>query len=136
LRVNVIELRGAVVAYDERPVLRGVDLTVSTGEVVAILGANGSGKSTLVRAVLGLVPLVAGSVRLFGADRSPGRCAGASATSRNASARAAECRRPCRRSSPRDGWPAAGCDPYGGVTATRSTPPSPRSAWPTAPRRR
>jgi zinc transport system ATP-binding protein len=70
LRVNVIDLRGAVVAYDERPVLRGVDLTVSTGEVVAILGANGSGKSTLVRAVLGLVPLVAGSVRLFGADRS------------------------------------------------------------------
>jgi zinc transport system ATP-binding protein len=63
---SVVEVRGAVVAYGERPVLRGVDLTVHHGEVVAILGANGSGKSTLIRAVLGLVPLVGGTVRLFG----------------------------------------------------------------------
>jgi zinc transport system ATP-binding protein len=41
-------------------------LTVTAGEVVAVLGANGSGKSTLIRAVLGLVPLTGGSVELFG----------------------------------------------------------------------
>jgi len=71
--MSVVDVRGAVVAYDERPVLRGVDLTVGSGEVVAILGANGSGKSTLVRAILGLVPLAAGSVSLFGAGGHGGR---------------------------------------------------------------
>ncbi len=62
----VIEAERLVVSYGERPVLHDVDLTVRPAEVVAILGANGSGKSTLVRAVLGLVPLVLGRVRLFG----------------------------------------------------------------------
>ncbi|HEX6873584.1 MAG TPA: ATP-binding cassette domain-containing protein [Micromonosporaceae bacterium] len=65
----VVQVRDGVVAYGARPVLAGVNLTVHRGEVVAILGANGSGKSTLIRAVLGLVPLRSGSVRLFGADR-------------------------------------------------------------------
>jgi zinc transport system ATP-binding protein len=61
-----VELRDGAVALGGRPVLRGVSLTVRAGEVVAVMGANGSGKSTLVRAALGLVPLAAGEVRLFG----------------------------------------------------------------------
>lgn len=47
-------------------ILRGIDLTVREGEVVALLGANGSGKSTLVRALTGIVPATSGSVELFG----------------------------------------------------------------------
>jgi zinc transport system ATP-binding protein len=66
----VIDVRGAVVAFGERLVLRGVDLTVRRGEVVAVLGANGSGKSTLIRTVLGLVPLLGGTISLFGVDRA------------------------------------------------------------------
>ncbi|SCG39202.1 zinc transport system ATP-binding protein [Micromonospora echinaurantiaca] len=61
----VITVTHGVVGYDGRPVLRDVSLNVTAGEVVAVLGANGSGKSTLIRAVLGLVPLSAGSVTLF-----------------------------------------------------------------------
>ncbi|MFY1672594.1 metal ABC transporter ATP-binding protein [Plantactinospora sp. WMMB334] len=62
----VVTVEHGVVAYDDRPVLRGVSLRVSPGEVVAVLGANGSGKSTLIRSILGLVPLAAGAVTLFG----------------------------------------------------------------------
>lgn len=63
---TVIDLRDGAVVYDGHVALSGVDLHVARGEVVAVLGANGSGKSTLVRAVLGLVPLAAGDLELFG----------------------------------------------------------------------
>jgi zinc transport system ATP-binding protein len=63
---TVVDVRRVAVTYADREVLRGIDLTVRTGEVVAILGANGSGKSTLIRSILGLVSLAAGDVSLFG----------------------------------------------------------------------
>ncbi|WP_461029401.1 ATP-binding cassette domain-containing protein, partial [Streptomyces sparsus] len=62
----VIALRGATAALGAQPVLRGIDLTVGRGEVVALLGSNGSGKSTTVRAVVGQVPLDSGELELFG----------------------------------------------------------------------
>jgi zinc transport system ATP-binding protein len=65
----VVALRGGSVAYDGRTAVVGVDLVVSAGEVVALLGANGSGKSTVVRAVVGLLPLVSGTLELFGTPR-------------------------------------------------------------------
>jgi ABC-2 type transport system ATP-binding protein len=51
---------GGFVAVDR------VDLTAEAGEVVGVLGANGAGKTTLIRLILGLLPVSAGSVRLFG----------------------------------------------------------------------
>jgi zinc transport system ATP-binding protein len=65
----VISLRGVTAELGSRPVLRGIDLTVHRGEVVALLGANGSGKSTAIRTVIGQVPVSAGEVELFGTDR-------------------------------------------------------------------
>jgi manganese/zinc/iron transport system ATP- binding protein len=61
------------VAYEGRPVLRGVSLTCAGGEVVGVVGPNGAGKSTLFKAVLGLVPTAAGSVLVFGAPVSQRR---------------------------------------------------------------
>src|SRR5262249_47800694 len=51
-----------------RPVLRGVDLDVSPGEMVVVLGANGSGKSTLLRCAIRLIEPDAGRVTLTGED--------------------------------------------------------------------
>ncbi len=65
----VISLRGVRADLGSRPVLRGIDLTVRRGEVVALLGANGSGKSTAVRTLIGQVPVAAGEVALFGVPR-------------------------------------------------------------------
>lgn len=64
--MSVFELTDGCVALGGREVLHDVSLTVDTGEFVAVLGANGSGKTTLVRALVGLVPLSAGSLRVFG----------------------------------------------------------------------
>ncbi|MFJ4711814.1 metal ABC transporter ATP-binding protein [Streptomyces sp. NPDC088785] len=66
----VITLREVMAELGSRPVLRGIDLTVRRGEVVALLGANGSGKSTAVRAVIGQVPVTGGGIELFGTPRA------------------------------------------------------------------
>lgn len=56
------------------PALAGVDLTVSSGSIVAVLGPSGCGKTTLLRAVAGLEPLQAGTITLGGAVLdAPGR---------------------------------------------------------------
>ncbi|MGW2212843.1 metal ABC transporter ATP-binding protein [Streptomyces sp. NPDC001781] len=62
----VLTLRDVRAELGGRPVLRGVDLGVRPGEVVALLGANGSGKSTAVRTAIGQVPATSGTVELFG----------------------------------------------------------------------
>nr|WP_297426891.1 ATP-binding cassette domain-containing protein [uncultured Actinotalea sp.] len=63
---DVLTAAGLRVTLGGATILHDVDLTVTDGEVVGLLGANGSGKSTLVRALVGVVPLERGTVRLFG----------------------------------------------------------------------
>jgi zinc transport system ATP-binding protein len=68
-RESVVALRGVTAELGSRPVLRGIDLTVPRGEVVALLGANGSGKSTAIRTIIGQVQHSAGEIELFGTPR-------------------------------------------------------------------
>jgi len=58
----VLDLKDVRVSYDNVPALRGVSLTVESGEIVALIGANGAGKSTTLRAIQGMVKIKNGEI--------------------------------------------------------------------------
>jgi branched-chain amino acid transport system ATP-binding protein len=63
-----VEVRELQAGYGSGPIVRGVSFRVETGGALAILGRNGMGKSTLVRAMLGYLQNVQGSVRIHGVE--------------------------------------------------------------------
>jgi len=64
--VTAVELRGVTLRFAARTVLAAVDLTIGDNEFVGVLGPNGAGKTTLMRAILGLLPLSGGTIRVLG----------------------------------------------------------------------
>ena len=62
-----LALSGLTKAFD-RPVVKGVDLTIGAGEFYALLGPNGAGKTTILRMVAGLTRPDAGAISIFGVD--------------------------------------------------------------------
>lgn len=68
-----IRLEGLVKRYGARPVLEGVSLAVSRGEIVALLGPNGAGKTTTVEIVEGYRRADGGTVRVLGIDAASGK---------------------------------------------------------------
>ena len=74
----LLELQGICSGYGQARVLRGIDLTISEGQAVAILGANGAGKTTLARTISGAITPTSGNLRIGGEDvagRPPHRIA-------------------------------------------------------------
>ncbi|WP_066064416.1 ABC transporter ATP-binding protein [Frankia sp. EI5c] len=63
-----LQLTGVSAGYGTTPVLRDVSLTVPPGGVTAVVGPNGAGKSTLLKVISGLLPVMAGSVEIAGAE--------------------------------------------------------------------
>ena len=68
--MSTLEIRGLTVSVEDKEILRGVDLTVSSGETHAIMGPNGSGKSTLAYSIAGhpKYTVNSGSITLDGED--------------------------------------------------------------------
>ena len=64
--MSALELLKATARLGGREVLKTVDLSIATGELVAVVGPNGAGKSSVIRALAGLLPLTAGAARLGG----------------------------------------------------------------------
>ncbi len=61
-----LDVSGLTVRYGDTLAVDSLDLSIPAGQTVALLGPNGAGKSTVVNAVLGLVPMVAGTVEVLG----------------------------------------------------------------------
>jgi len=77
MTVPAVELIGASIGHEHRPLVGDLDLRVEAGGLLVVMGTNGSGKSTLLKTLAGLLAPVAGTVRVLGADagRSPARVA-------------------------------------------------------------
>ncbi|MHC2991225.1 manganese ABC transporter ATP-binding protein [Pontibacter sp. HJ8] len=61
----VVEVHDLTVSYDRKPVLWGIDLTLPAGALVGVIGPNGAGKSTLIKAMMNLLTVSSGYVRIF-----------------------------------------------------------------------
>ena len=67
-REAIIRVRGLVVGFGERLVMKGLDLDIYRGEVLGFVGASGAGKSVLTRTILGLIKQRAGTIEVYGRD--------------------------------------------------------------------
>jgi urea ABC transporter ATP-binding protein UrtE len=65
---TLLQLKDLVVGYGSGDVLQGVDLSINSGEIVAVIGRNGVGKSTLMKALIGLLLPSTGVIKLRGQD--------------------------------------------------------------------
>ncbi len=66
----VIEIKGLVSRFGERVIHQDLDLTITEGEIVGVVGGSGSGKSVLLNTILGLKPIDEGTIKIFGVDLS------------------------------------------------------------------
>nr|WP_295384670.1 ABC transporter ATP-binding protein [uncultured Thiodictyon sp.] len=66
--MSLIEVEGLAVHYGGIRAVKGIDLRVEEGEVVCLIGANGAGKTSSMRALAGLLPAAAGTIRYAGTD--------------------------------------------------------------------
>jgi branched-chain amino acid transport system ATP-binding protein len=65
---TILAVDGLRCGYGRTEVIHDLELDVRRGEIVCLIGANGAGKSTVIKAVIGLIPAWAGTIKLCGRD--------------------------------------------------------------------
>src|SRR3954465_11113584 len=65
---TLLEVDGIETCYGQSQVLFGLQLTIKSGEMIALMGRNGMGKTTTIRSIMGLTPARAGAIRFAGED--------------------------------------------------------------------
>lgn len=73
--MTIMDLSRVSLSLGGRSILSDVSFSLEAGEFVGVLGANGAGKTTLLKAILGLLPLTTGEIRVFGLPASRGHAA-------------------------------------------------------------
>src|SRR5206468_2016211 len=66
--VPFLRAANLVAGYGKKQILNGIQIEVSLGEVVAIIGHNGAGKSTLLKVIFGMLPMWQGSIAVCGVE--------------------------------------------------------------------
>jgi len=67
----LLDVRNLTTGYGSTPILRGIDLAIQPGEIVAVIGRNGMGKTTMMRSLIGQLPIWRGSIKLNGREIAP-----------------------------------------------------------------
>jgi urea transport system ATP-binding protein len=67
---SLLDVQNLTAGYGSSPILRGIDMAIRTGEIVAVIGRNGVGKTTMMRSLIGQLPVWRGSIKLNGKEIS------------------------------------------------------------------
>ena len=65
---NILACNDLTISRDKKIILQNINFSISTGEIIVLLGANGSGKSTLLKTIARLLPFQAGNLAILGQE--------------------------------------------------------------------
>ena len=66
--MELIECKKLCKSYDEKQVIKDVNLKIPKGKIIGLLGKNGTGKTTLIKSILNIIKYDSGEIKIFGKD--------------------------------------------------------------------